>query len=150
MSADNMNTLAGVAIEVMERYAFLTGEAPGVSGGAVGLPESLWIITVAFAGPRTGRLGMAASPALARQLMANLYGDTRAGTDGQSQDAVKELLNIICGSYLHRVEGDDAVFTLAAPALRVATRQEAAARMNGKPQAALVVEGHSLVLFVEL
>ena len=151
MSADNITTLAEVAIEVLERHAFLLGEPQAAAGGPLLLAEPSWIVTLPFTGPRSAGIGMVVAPNLARQAAANLYAEAlTAVSDEQAQDAAKELLNIVCGSYLHRVEGDEAVFDLNAPALRVATREAAAQCVSSKPQAALAVEGHPLLLFLEL
>jgi CheY-specific phosphatase CheX len=150
MSTDNINTLAEVAIEVLERYAFLLGGPPGREDGPAVLPEPSWIVTIAFTGPRAGGVGMVVSPGLARQAAANLYDAMPAdGGDEQARDAVKELVNIVCGNYLQRMEGGEVVFNFAVPALRVVAREAAREYVKGRPQAALAVEGHPLVLFLE-
>lgn len=53
------------------------------------------------------------------------------------------------GSYLPKVEGDEVEFDLAAPSLRGMTREEMMRYVDGKPQAALAVEGRPLLLFIE-
>jgi len=150
MSADNINKLVEAGIEVLERYAFMLGGPPKTEGEPVLLAEPSWMVTVAFAGARSGAIGMIVPPALARQAAANLYGGEPAQMDDErAQDAVKELLNIVCGNYLHQVEGDGPVFDFAAPECRVVTRAEAVQCAGGKPQAALEVEGHPLLWFIE-
>lgn len=149
MSVDNINTLVEVAIEVLERYAFMLSDPPGEGTGPVVLSEPSWIVTISFTGARAGSIGMVVSPGLARQASVNL--DERAlaeGGDERAQDAVKELLNIVCGNYLHRVEINEPIFSFTAPVLQIATRETAARYVNGKPQAMLAVEGHPLLLFV--
>ena len=149
MSADNINTLVEVTIEVLERYAFMLGDPPGKGSGPVVLSEPSWIVTISFTGARAGGIGMVVSPGLARQAAANLYeGAPAEGGDEQAQDAVRELLNIVCGNYLHRVESNEPIFSFATPVLQVATRETTARYVSGKPQAMLAVEGHPLLLFV--
>ncbi|MFA5189358.1 MAG: hypothetical protein WA117_04800 [Verrucomicrobiia bacterium] len=63
-----------------------------------------------------------------------------------SSDASAEFCH---GSYLPKVEGDEAGFDLAAPSLRSVTREEMMRHVDGKPQAALAVEGRPLLLFIE-
>ncbi|MCX6907594.1 MAG: chemotaxis protein CheX [Verrucomicrobia bacterium] len=150
MSADNINTLVEAGIEVLERYAFLLGGPPKTEGGPAPLPEPSWMVTVAFAGAHAGAIGMIVPPALARQAAANLYGGEPAQMDDErAQDAAKELLNIVCGNYLHEIEGDGPVFDFAAPECRAVTRAEAVRCAGGKPQVALEVEGHPLLWFIE-
>ena len=150
MSVDNINTLAGVAIEVLERYAFMLGDPPETGGDLAALADPSWMITIAFTGPCAGGMGIMVPPALARQVAANLYGGEPAEVcDERSQDAVKELLNIVCGNYLHEVAGNGPVFDLAAPVLQSVAREEAVRSVNGKTRILLVVEGHPLLLFIE-
>ncbi len=150
MSADNINTLVEVTIEVLERYAFMLGDPPGKGSGLVVLSEPSWIVTVSFAGVRAGGIGMVVTPGLARQAAANLYeGAPAEDGDERAQDAVKELLNIVCGNYLHRVEGGEQGFDFGTPVLQIAAREAAARYVSGKPHASLAVEGHPLLLFVE-
>ncbi|OHE80418.1 MAG: hypothetical protein A2107_05590 [Verrucomicrobia bacterium GWF2_62_7] len=150
MSADNISTLVNVTIEVLEGYAFMLGDSPKTGGTPVVLADPSWVVTISFAGSRAGSIGMVVSPALARQAAANLYaGGPAEISDDQAQDAVKELLNIVCGHYLHKDEANEAVIDFAAPALQSVTREGAVRYVNGKPQAALVVEGHPLLLFIE-
>jgi CheY-specific phosphatase CheX len=150
MSADNINTLVQVAIRVLERYAFLLGDPPAPGTQRAALPGPAWNITIAFNGPRAGVMGMVVPPDLAAQVAANLYSeDASQVSQEQAADAVKELLNIVCGHYLHAIEGDKVLFTLSAPEQRTLTREEAAQYVGGKSQAALVVEGSPLLLFIE-
>lgn len=149
MSADNINTLVEVTIEVLERYAFMLGDPPKPGDDPAGLANPSWIVKIAFAGPRAGGIGMIVSPALARQVAANLYGGEPAQIgDVQAQDAVKELLNIVCGNYLHKVEDNEPIFDLAAPVQRTVVREEATQYVDDKPQATLAVEGYPLLLFI--
>jgi len=64
-----------------------------------------------FSGPRTGALGVATTPTLARQMAANLFSlEPAAVTAAQAEDALKELLNVACGDYLHELEGNEPIY----------------------------------------
>lgn len=150
MSADNINTLVQVAIRVLERYAFLLGDPlePGTRSPV--FPSPSWVVTIAFSGTRSGAVGMVVPPDLAAQAAANLYGNEPSQVgDEQAGDAVKELLNIVCGHYLHEIEGDKALFNLSAPARLPMAWDEVASCVRGKTQAALVVEDKPLLLFIK-
>lgn len=150
MSADNISTLIEVAIDVFERCAFMCVDPPRTDSESAALAEPSWLVIVSFSGARAGGIGMVVSSALARQAAANLYAKEPAEMgDEHAQDAVKELLNIVCGSYLHKVEGDEVDFDLAVPSLRSLTQEDVMRYVDGKPQAALAVEGRPLILFIE-
>lgn len=150
MSADNINTLVEVAIEVFERCAFMCAEPRSTKGEPAVVAEPSWLVIVSFSGARAGGVGMVVSSDLARQVAANLHAKEPAEMcDEHAQDAVKELLNIVCGSYLPKIEGDEVDFDLAAPSLRSVTKEEMVRYVDGKPQAALAVEGLPLLLFIE-
>ncbi len=150
MSVDNINTLVQVTIEVLEGYAFMLGDPLKAGDEAVRLADPSWIVTITFAGPRVGAIGMIASLGLARQVAANLYGVELAQVSNeQAQGAVKGLLIIVCGNYVHKVEGNEPFFDLTAPAQRAVARAQARQYVEDKPQTMLVVEGHPLLLFIE-
>ena len=89
----------------------------------------------------------ATEPELARQVAANLYGtELDEVTDPQAGDALKEVLNVITGDYLHKLEGNEPIFDLAAPQLVEWARAEFARHNAGYTGAALNVEGQILWL----
>ena len=150
MSADNINTLVQVTIQVLERFAFLMGDPPEPGDRPPAFPSPSWLVTIAFTGPRAGVIGIVVPPALAAQAAANLHGvEPSQTTEEQAVDAVKELLNIVCGNYLHEIEGNKPLFDLSSPAHQAVAWERAAQYVQGKTQAALVVEGSPLLLFIE-
>jgi len=64
----------------------------------------------------------------------------------QAADALKELLNVTTGDYLHELEGNEPIFDLAAPALTALDRVEFKRQWAGRPQVTLNVEGQPLWL----
>jgi CheY-specific phosphatase CheX len=150
MSADNIQTLAGTTIEVLESYAFLLGGPSDAKKGPPPFADPSWLVILAFSGSRAGGVGMVVSPAMARQVAANLAGtEPTQVSDEQARDAAKELLNIVCGKYLHQVGPREALFDFAAPACFVVAREKAVQYAGGKPQATLEVEDHPLLVFIE-
>lgn len=150
MRKQDIATLAQVTLEVLERYAFMMADPCRDGEGSAHFPTPLWISLISYAGPYHGTLGLVAPPALARQVAANLYG-IEAGevSEEQAQDALKELLNISCGDYLHEMEGDEPIFDLTAPLIESVAHEPAMARTRGKPNATLNVEGVPLMVFIE-
>jgi CheY-specific phosphatase CheX len=76
-----------------------------------------------FWGSLTGHCEIRAPLDLAMTLAANMLGMTDACADAQEicADALKEVLNIICGSLLTTMAGEDPVFRLGTPETRCGT-----------------------------
>ena len=148
MSTDNIDILCNTAIETLERFAFLLGDPPNRDeAGLPPLPPRLWLVTLTFTGARTGTVVLATAPDLARQIAANLYSlDLTAITDDQAIDALKELLNVTTGDYLHALEGNEPIFDLTPPALAALDRAEFERHWADRPHIALNVEGQPLWL----
>lgn len=148
MSTDNITTLGEVTVEILERFAFMLGD-PAEANAAPALPTTAWIATMTFTGPRNGTLGLATTAALARQMAANLFGrEPNEVSDDEAADALKEFLNVACGDYLHELEGNEPIYDLSAPVVTPADRAALAARLSGRPQFALNVEGQPLFVFL--
>lgn len=70
-----------------------------------------------FKGPRTGKLTLTVSRKVMTELAMNMLGELDEGEspDEKGRDAVKEILNMICGNLLTLWEGEDPVFNLSPP-----------------------------------
>lgn len=150
MKTDTIDILARVTLEVLERYAFIISDPPSEDMGPDDFPSPLWMVLIGYRGPTRGAIGLAAPPALARQIAANLYGTERDEvSDEQAQDALKEFLNITCGDYLHEIEGNEPIFDLTSPALEPGAHELVMRHACAKPHATLNAEGLPLMVFIE-
>jgi CheY-specific phosphatase CheX len=105
--------LATLAIEALERTAFVLAD-PAERPEA--LPEAEIAAEIRFHGPESGRVGLHASRAFARNLAASLLGcDAAEIRDEQADEALRELANIVAGSVLSSLGGDDCRFSLGLP-----------------------------------
>lgn len=111
------DVLAEVAAATLERLAFLFA-AP-----AEGEPEPaaapMLGARLEFRGPISGAIAIAMATPAAGELAANMLGlpDGEAPDEAARADALKELLNVICGNLLPAVAGETAEFSLGAPEL---------------------------------
>ncbi|RPI62341.1 MAG: chemotaxis protein CheX [Planctomycetaceae bacterium] len=108
--------LAAVASETFETLAFMCPMGPDETSDKSGA-VSAWIT---FAGPFGGAIKLLVAPEMLTELATNMLGlDDESGppTREQQLDALKELLNVICGNLLPRVAGSEAVFNVAAPTI---------------------------------
>ena len=148
MNTDAITVLGEVTVEILERFAFLLGD-PAEPSAQPALPALAWLATMQYTGPRRGTIGLAATPALARAMAANLFGrEPNEITDEEAADALKEFLNVTCGDYLHDLEGNEPIYDLSAPAVTPLEREALRARLAGREQLALNVEGQPLFVFL--
>jgi CheY-specific phosphatase CheX len=113
------NALARLVIDALERTAFVLAD-PCDDPDA--LPAADTFAQIDFHGPTTGNVELRASRAFARNLAASILGsDASDITDMQSEEALRELANIIGGSVITALGGSDCRFSLGLPRLGRAT-----------------------------
>ncbi len=113
---DKMNEiLAHVAVETFEGLAFMFGFPEDEDAGRSG--EAMVVTRVHFRGPFSGRLIMAVSEQVARELTENMLGieDGEEISSDDQLDALRETINVICGNLLPAIGGKEAVFDIDAP-----------------------------------
>jgi CheY-specific phosphatase CheX len=144
MLTTNSNHLSAAFAGVLQRQAFLFAEPASMQ--SLGDPEAGWVHAhITFSGPICGRFDLDLAGELRREIAASVLGlesdDEAAERSGD--DALKELLNVICGNLLTTMAGDAAVFDLGLPEVSAATETRPAI----SPQAmAFDVEGHPMAL----
>jgi hypothetical protein len=108
-------TLASVAERMFEGLAFML-PMPEADADGTPVPSPI-AVRVAFDGPFAGTLVLVASEAMLPALARNMLGfDEGAEPPREKQmDALKELINVICGNLLPAIAGPAAVFDVRAP-----------------------------------
>jgi CheY-specific phosphatase CheX len=111
--------LSRVTEEIFEKLAFMfsypeEGFEAEIDSPAAAPPV---VTEVFFKGPFSGRLVMSLSPRLLPELAGNMLGadDNEATTPDQQYDALKELINVICGNLLPKIAGKQAIFNVNTP-----------------------------------
>jgi CheY-specific phosphatase CheX len=104
-----------VSAETMESLAlmFLVPEEDAIIFGV--MPDR--VARVDFTGPFDGSLTITFSDELMSELAGNMLGtiDVNEIAPEQQDDALKELLNVICGNLLPQIAGNEAVFKVCSP-----------------------------------
>lgn len=110
----NSQLLAQVTEDTFASMAFLF---PG--GDDAGPGDDRVTLSVAFAGPHRGRLEMSLPKAILNPLAVNMLGLDEGQTPAPDQkaDAVKEVLNVICGNLLPLIDDPKAVYDVSPPVL---------------------------------
>jgi len=102
--------------EVLEKQAFLFAEEtePGDVPPQTGKMLSA---RITFAGTFSGTISLYVTEAMCCEIAANFLGvDADApGITGKAPDALKEILNVVCGNFLTAAAGDGPVFDLTVP-----------------------------------
>jgi hypothetical protein len=129
------DVLARTAGGVLERLAFLLSVPPEGGEGGAGLPRTR--ARVSFRGPFSGTLEASLSDDLLPLLAANMLGlDGDEEVDPEHRrDALRELVNVVCGNLLPEIAGSTAVFHVGAPEI---LDPQAGPETNGKGRAEAV------------
>lgn len=119
MGGDREELIADVFCQVLEKFAFMFGET--CEKEELIIEEDRYLqATINFHGFISGVFGIASPVSLCVDLAANILGidpdDQMASEDGG--DALKELLNVICGQILTRIFGEETIFNLSVPTLQ--------------------------------
>jgi CheY-specific phosphatase CheX len=147
-------TLAAVAEDTIMSLAFLFLMSEEEAGETQ--TDQTVVASVEFSGPFTGALYVSAPTEMLDELAANMLGfeEGEAGVPSETvkNDALKELLNVICGNLLPEIAGNEAVFKVHAPSVH--PEPQIPATYRDQPQAGqarfYVEEGPlELVLFVD-
>lgn len=106
-----------VAEDVLEKLAFIFSfpedEREGIDY------DTAVAVMVSFSGPFTGTLILALSPEVLPELTGNMLGldDGDETTPAEQHDALKELINVICGNLLPAISDKQIVFNVDAPVI---------------------------------
>lgn len=114
MQDQKTTTLTTVLSDVLANLAFMFTE-----NGEYETPAGeRWLETLAsYQGPVSGSLQLTCTETFATQLTVNLLGmeSGEETTQQESNDAVKEFMNVICGQYVTAAYGTEDVFNLTIP-----------------------------------
>jgi hypothetical protein len=105
-------SLASVATAVLGDLAFM------ISDDEPGQPGPVWLRgEISYDGPTQGTLYCWCTRGFAAQLAANLLGNETYGDDAgpETEDALREFMNVLCGQLVVAWYGKTDVFTLSIP-----------------------------------
>lgn len=142
--------LARTFSEVLANLAFMfvTEPPPGQESGSVSLGADALQVEIGFEGPSRGRLTLRCGQPFASALAANLLGVDAEEELAHSHccDAVKELMNVVCGQLVTAQYGRQAVFHLTIPEVRTLDELEAATPLDAPETLTVYVDGHGVLL----
>ena len=151
MPNEHDEILQEVFCDVVEKLAFMFGEAiekedlPPVENEGI---EA----NMAFSGPINGTLILATPIEMCPLIAANVLGmePDDENVQARATDALKELLNVICGNALTAIAGEDPIFDLTVPEARKLTAEEWAALLSAPETLAFNVEDQPVLLQLKI
>jgi len=112
----NSDRLAELVTAALERTAFVISE-PISADDAAELPELTHFTKIRYHGPTIGHIHLAASEGFVRELASSLLGvePESVSPDIEGKDALTELANIMGGSVVLDMGGENCEFSLGLP-----------------------------------
>ena len=118
--------LIKVCCDVFESLSFMFGEAIDLDE-VDSESESFINVSISYKGDRAGAIILIVSAETAKILAYNILGIDEDEEDlpfESSMDALKELLNTICGQFITSRYGDEPVFDLTVPETKIISLDE--------------------------
>ena len=141
MTNSSKKTLAEVIVAVLENQAFIFADVVD-NAEAPPLPEEHHVVQMAFIGPVCGGLTMVFPAVMCAEVAANMLGldeDDELAIAG-GQDALKELVNVVCGQVLTEVAGEEPVFDLTVPEISTMDQEAWDKMLRDSETVALLVD----------
>ncbi len=141
-------TLATIFSEVLANLAFMFTEEEPTEPAAGGQ----WLeASIFYHGPIDGTLRLLCSTDFTVLLAANLLGIDPQDDDAETEarDAVKELMNVLCGQFVTAVHGEEHVFNLSIPQVRDIPETPDLSTPDGPESATFFVDAHRVQLTYE-
>jgi CheY-specific phosphatase CheX len=115
MNAATSGIITDVVIDTLEKLAFLF--AVPLEGPAPEDTRELATVRVRFSGPLCGGMQLSLSQSVLAELAGNMLGadDGAALSADEQHDALRELINVICGNLLPLIGGGTAEFNIQTP-----------------------------------
>jgi chemotaxis protein CheY-P-specific phosphatase CheC len=145
---DKNDVLTEVMIDVLEKLAFMFGDEVGKE--EIPFPGRDCVeANMYFKGPRSGKLGIVVPVDICPVIAANILGMDVEDLSSQDQDfdALKEVLNVICGNVLTTLEGDEAVFDLTVPETQFVSAQKWNEILNSSESIAYIVDEQPALMY---
>jgi len=144
---EHSEELEVVFVSVLERLAYMFAE-PVTKEEMPSEVSGLIQVNIDFSGHTHGKLTLVATENICSELMVNMLGsDPDDELDGQLlHDAIKELLNVMCGRLLTEIAGHDPIFDLSSPEVNEVDSQEWTTLLNESDAVRFLVDDIPVLL----
>jgi CheY-specific phosphatase CheX len=147
-----MNFLFDITRKIFEEAAFALVDPPESVDDINVKAAPYKAAALGFHGPFSGKIVILTTERLALTVAANMLGLEEDDPDvsGKAGDALREILNMICGNLLPAIAGSEQEFTIGAPEEISASDFEAVAETGNSEieKATLYIEGDAVNLIL--
>lgn len=137
--------------EVVERLTFMFGEV--VPKEEAHAPGTLFTqASMTFAGDLVGKLSVAVPSEITAEIAANILGIEPEDIESETMmnDALAEMVNVVCGHVIMAMVGTDANFKLDAPVTDFVSEEHYAYMMESDDFATLLLDDNPVFLGLKL
>ncbi len=148
MNSETSEVLKTVCCDVFEQLAFMFGEE--IDKEDIESDSNKFMkAQMSYKGEREGEIDIVLPSELADALAINILGldEDDAIDSGASTDALKELLNTICGRMMTSLYGEEAVFDLSVPKTDELDNEQWQAVINDKEYLAIDMEDNPVLIY---
>jgi len=151
MPNEHDELLQEVFCDVVEKLAFMFGETAEQSEMPPVGEENIEA-KMAFTGPFKGSLILATPVEMCPLIAANVLGMEPDDENvlARATDALKELLNVICGNALTAIAGEDPIFDLTVPEAGMLSADGWSALLEAPDTLAFIVEDQPVLLQLKI
>jgi len=151
MDNERVEIIENVFCDVFENLAFMFGEPMSKDAfEANGIEHTH--AHISFAGARTGEIVLIVPDDMCPEIAANVLGvdPDDEQVDELAGDALKEMINIICGRLLTDLESKDLVFDLSVPAIKNINSEEWSVWLKKEGSLGFIVDEYPVILYLEM
>ncbi len=147
MNDDNNETLIKVCCDVFENLSFMFGETIDLDEAETD-SNTFIKASMAFMGDKNGTIDLVVPSEIAVSLAYNILGideDEEMPPDS-SIDALRELLNTICGQLMTTMFGDQPIFDLTVPKTKTLSLEEWNEIVDNEEYLAISIEDEPILI----
>lgn len=147
MNDENNEILIKVCCDVFENLSFMFGETIDLDDAESDSDEFI-LATMAFKGDKAGSVELVVPSETADILAYNILGidEDEDLPPGSALDALRELLNTICGQLMTTLFGDQPIFDLTVPETKTITLEEWDRLVESEQYLAISVEDEPILI----
>lgn len=151
MKNDHENLLRDIFSDVIEKLAFMFVEETEEKR-FIKADSNFFQAKMTFAGAMTGAFTLVVSEKMCSEIAVNILGIVSEDKIGKAQmsDALKEVLNVVCGNFLTAFAGDRSVFELSLPVVSEISESSKKALLNEPEAMELFVDDSPVLLHFSL
>jgi len=151
MQESKEEIISNVVIDVLEELAFMFGEKvdkdelPKNGAGYIQ-------VKMGFTGPQNGEISLTVPEGVSAEIASNILGVDLEEDEVKENnyDALKEVLNVICGQVLTSLEGEEPIFDLSVPENHAIGADEWGSMLNKAEVLGFIVDEIPVLLYLEL